>query len=71
MAKKRLVTHRVNCTCGWRGERSAGECDCYDMPCNPMSPGMGCGHGATLKLPCPRCKGKIEVTPIQRRGSRY
>lgn len=68
---RRRPSHRVNCDCGWRGERYAGWCDCYDMPCNPLSPGVGCGHGSGLKNPCPRCGGKVQVTPIKRRGHNW
>lgn len=50
--------YRIDCTgCGWHGYRiNAFECECYDMPCRPMSPGMGCPNGANLYAWCPRCR---------------
>lgn len=56
MAKR----YRVECLnpgCGWVGyRRNAFECECYDYPCRPTSPGMGCPNGANLRADCPRCK---------------
>lgn len=50
--------YRVDCTnCGWIGyRRNAYECECYDYPCRPTSPGMGCPNGANLYAVCPHCR---------------
>jgi len=54
--------YRVDCTnCGWHGYRTnAYECECYDYPCRPTSPGLGCPNGANLHRVCPRC-GNLRV----------
>lgn len=55
----RVKRYRVECSkpgCGWVGyRRNAYECECYDYPCHPTSPGMGCPNGANLRAACPRC----------------
>lgn len=50
--------YRIDCTgCGWHGYRiNAFDCECYDYPCRPTSPGMGCPNGANLYVVCPRCR---------------
>lgn len=55
--------YRVDCTnCGWVGyRRNAYECECYEYPCRPTSPGMGCPNGANLYAVCPRCRN-VRVT---------
>lgn len=56
--------YRVEClnpACGWVGyRRNAFECECYDYPCRPTWPGMGCPNGANLRADCPRCKSDWE-----------
>ncbi|WP_030777282.1 hypothetical protein [Streptomyces sp. NRRL S-920] len=64
--------YRVDClnpACRWVGyRRNAYECECYDYPCHPTSPGMGCPNGASLRASCPRCKGDWEPRGLKTFG---
>jgi hypothetical protein len=64
--------YRVEClnpACSWIGYRqNAYECECYDYPCRPTSPGMGCPNGANLRARCPRCKSDWEPRGLKSWG---
>lgn len=58
---KRYRVECLNPSCKWIGyRRNAYECECYDYPCRPTAPGMGCPNGANLRARCPRCKSDWE-----------
>lgn len=55
-------------SCGWKGVRTAGQCECYDewtLCCRPTTPGPGCPSGVDWS--CPRCKGAVTGKPVERR----
>jgi len=53
---KRYRVECLNPQCNWVGYRkNVDECECYDYPCRPTSPGMGCPNGSNLRADCPRC----------------
>jgi hypothetical protein len=54
--------YRIDCTnCRWHGYRSnAYDCECYEYPCRPTSPGIGCPNGANLYVVCPHC-GNLRI----------
>ena len=62
--KRRYRVECLNPQCDWIGYRqNAYECECYDYPCWPTSPGMGCPNGANLRANCPRCKSDWRPEP--------
>lgn len=64
--------YRVQClnpACGWVGYRiNAYECECYDYPCRPTSPGAGCPNGANLRARCPNCRSDWEPAGLKSWG---
>jgi len=64
--------YRIECldpACGWVGyRRNAYECECYDYPCRPTSPGMGCPNGANLRARCPQCRSDWEPAGLKSWG---
>jgi hypothetical protein len=72
MSAKRYRVECLNPECRWVGSRrNASECECYDYPCRPTSPGAGCPNGANLRANCPRCRSDWEPDRRNLFGSEY
>ena len=66
---KRYRVECLNPQCRWVGyRRNAYECECYDYPCRPTAPGMGCPNGANLRARCPRCNSDWEPRGLKSWG---